>query len=1596
MEYLTIQGQAQTNQIIKKIIVLFLVISIFISHSNILLRTAVLSIAADGTEQAETEIAINQAITKYIPYSYSDEDYGIILQQSLSVTVAEATEMPESKYTIAIPKYSEIAPETIEITTKTAPLTQDNTQKAYYNIENSTLTITQKEQINQEYYITYYYGVEAYKKYLESTHVTEYNEGEIVDIVKDEETGEVWVYIDYNPEEPEEGTESDQPAQENKVLMDKTPIQINTKFEITNEKETTTTEATLSQELDIAISSEITKEMTSSIKEFSKSKLYLQQPIDFEISKSINITKCDKYSSFKIEEIGTYFITKEDAINTAKIKYNTLTINKDNFINILGDQGAINLINTNSEVIGTINAQTEADENGNYVFTYPENTEKITLEVTGIKNNGFLNIIQSQTLLADQGYVKAQLANFKTMNTVEKLIITDAEGNPLSNEQNVEIVLLETYSTADISVNNNNLSTIDTNSSIEFKLELKNNNENSDFWDSPLFIIEMPEAVEEIKINGSKIAYIEGMTINSTSVIEVNGHKAIKIQAVGTQTEYIASTIVGGTTIVVNTDIKLKELTPSSENNEIKMYYSNMAKTNYKESTELQLDEKMEMGYNTVKVNYIAPIEFKTIQKMSGFNAENTIISSENGEKEAGKLSILEPEKEVKQLITLMNNTGNETTQIKTIGRIPFVDNTDILTADNLQTTVNTTLSSLITYTGNLEKEIKIYYTENGLADTNLENTENGWIEAPENLANIKSFMIVISSISQGEKLNFEYNIKVPANLEHNENMYNSMATYYTNNTEVGAIEEISKVNSIGLTTGVGARAQIELSAGIDTGTVFTEGQKVKYTLRVTNTGELPAQNVVVLNQIPEGTTYVEETVVKNEIETFNKYTYYSSQNQIQWEIGTIEANQTAELQYTLIIDSIPSILEYYGGQPGFTKEDDVYYLITKEENGEEVKTELTDIPSITIVNKAILQCSNIEKELISNELQNEVKKSYFDILEESSIEKPVYISEGQDFVYSVIVENKRDIQLENIEISKLIPDGVTYKSAEVTQGTGTVNFNKEQNKLIATVEKMEAYGVIEVDITVTANKLPDGVYKKEVITNTEIKAGDLETNTSSSVTNTIGKPKMITSIECAEKQRYVYEGSTLDYTITVTNENDVPTAALNITNIIPKHTRFVSGSYTKAGNKYTIISDGTENVVLATNITNETITMKVTVQVEQINSAEEEIEIINKAIIKANNIEEHTIGEIKHTVINQNESGSGNEGEGNGNGSTGGETGDDGITRYKVKGAVWQDNNKDGQRQDNEETIRGITVHLINEKGDIVKDYKSNEPKTATTNAYGEYQFTNIEKGKYMVVFMYDDEIYSITEYQKSGVVSDRNSDAIQKNIIIAGKEQKAGVTDLIEVKDRNLYSIDLGLKQKEKFNMMLEAGISSITVKSKEGTKQQAYDMTNLAKVEIHSKHINGATVIIEYNLKITNNGELAGSVSQIVTNKVKDLTFTSSANQDWYEGNDGKLYLTGLTNIILQPGESTNAKLVLVKQMTSNNTGTIENEFTIAKTYNNNGQEETTLEDNTKKVSCIITVSTGKVVAYTGITAISLIILAIGVVLIRKTLTEEKRWI
>ena len=577
-----------------KLVALLLVMCLSLSNSLPLLGSLVSIAISDDINQ---EIKINSEISKYIPYSYTEDDKGVILQQKIDLNIPEIENIKQSELTITIPEYSGIKPEKIELRTQSMLLTQDNTQNVYYEIdnENQQILIVQKSNTNETVYITYYYAKEAYDKYLETTHVNEYPDGELISVEKDQETGEVWAYIDFawDPEE----NEGEMP--DNKHLVDKLPISLKLKLDIISSEETISKEETKHIELDIGIKEIIDNTISSNVTEISKSNLYTKKEINYEIKNVLNIIRSDVLNTITIEDLGTHFISKNENINIAKIENNFISISKNNFEEILGQDGYIRFLNSKQEEIGKISSNMQADENGNYIFTYPEGTEIVNIELSDIKNDGFLIFNQNKTLHKQQEYSNQEMAEFKSLKTTSYLETTDINNYTHNIEQTVEISLLETYTSANLTINNENLSTIDENMGIEFKIELKNNNENTDLWANPFIVIEMPREVQDIKINGSNLLYGGGITLHSASVIDFNGHKAIKILMVGEQQDFISSSIVGGTTIIVNANITLKELTGTSQNNTLNMYYFNSNKTNYENSTKIELEkENYEVGYS--------------------------------------------------------------------------------------------------------------------------------------------------------------------------------------------------------------------------------------------------------------------------------------------------------------------------------------------------------------------------------------------------------------------------------------------------------------------------------------------------------------------------------------------------------------------------------------------------------------------------------------------------------------------------------------------------------------------------------------------------------------------------------------------------------------------------------------------------------------------------------------------------------------------------------------------------------------------------------------------------------------------------------------
>ena len=98
-----------------------------------------------------------------------------------------------------------------------------------------------------------------------------------------------------------------------------------------------------------------------------------------------------------------------------------------------------------------------------------------------------------------------------------------------------------------------------------------------------------------------------------------------------------------------------------------------------------------------------------------------------------------------------------------------------------------------------------------------------------------------------------------------------------------------------------------------------------------------------------------------------------------------------------------------------------------------------------------------------------------------------------------------------------------------------------------------------------------------------------------------------------------------------------------------------------------------------------------------------------------------------------------------------------------------------------------------------------------------------------------------------------------------------------------------------------------------------------------------------MVEFNIDVVNNSDIAGYAKSIVDYLPKGMTFNSELNPDWFLSKDGNLNCTSIANQKINPGERKNIKLVLVKKMLGNNTGLVRGRTEINETYSENGLTE-----------------------------------------------------
>ena len=856
------------------------------------------------------------------------------------------------------------------------------------------------------------------------------------------------------------------------------------------------------------------------------------------------------------------------------------------------------------------------------------------------------------------------------------------------------------------------------------------------------------------------------------------------------------------------------------------------------------------------------------------------------------------------------------------------------------------------------EEEIKLNYTNENASKYTDQGTEK---------VNIQIIANQNQDQNQGQDQSQNQNQGQDQNQGQNQDQNQGQNQNQNNENQDNSNDNVQNLSSdikMELTAKVGGET-------INQGDTVREGEKIVYTLKVTNTGSTEKNNINIETTIPENTTLIERNP-KYPFERFYSDEELDGEIRKDYFIEKTDRNTSNSIN----IKAGESVILKY----------------------------------IVETNKNITQNTNIEfttKVKEGNEegilkLQNTLSKSNLKIdLVPITRTGEETIKVGYGYLYRVNIKNISDEEQRNIKVSVNRNDLIDIVNIKYAIN-GDLNLVKNKDSII-TIDSIAPNSTAYMEISVSIKQNIEQLKTADMYIKVEDNSGvNYRSNLLSEPVGGVKIEATLTQKSGNNTSEKVKNGDKITYEIQLKNIGDEDAKELSIVDRISRYVDIESVLLN--GEKCEYIEGNEEDdkngvYKIATINSSLKVGKEMTITINCIvkNDIKEKgtLSILNKAIIS----EKVKIAETEQKVFyieniptenNQSEDSSDEEKNSDRNYEENSEQNNNTTNRYTISGIVWNDTNKNGSRDRDEELFQGIRVYAINTTNNsIVKNEDGNEI-ISTTNTNGEYSLSNISKGQYIVVFEYNTEKYILTEYKKDGVSENNNSDAIKASRIINGEEREVAITDSLNI-ESNCPNIDLGLIDSNNEKLQIKKTISKITVTNNEGTKKYNFDNTELAKVEISSKSLSGSNVVIEYNITIKNTGSTNMYAKNIVDYLPSSLTFTSTMNKDWYKKNNN-LYNSSLSQTPIKSGETKEIKLVLTKKMTATNTGLINNKAKIESIYNTNGTQISNDENSSADV--IISVKTGETIIY-ALFALIIIVISLEIAyIVRKILIKIER--
>lgn len=1235
----------------------------------------------------------------------------------------------------------------------------------------------------------------------------------------------------------------------------------------------------------------------------SLSKRNIQKGESFAEAWTLNISNTQIGGDIlAVSEIDKLNISDSEDIKPVT-HYNATYINKEDFINILGENGEIVILNmATGEKLGKITKESTIENNDKILgISYSENASQIGVQISKPVKAGKLSIASRKTLNISsvEEYVsKIDKIDSLTINAIAGIQKAGEEDFIYSTEPPIskQISLVSPKSNAELGINlgkDKETLPVGEENKVDFTVTLHTSKETDKLFNNPTVQIELPEQVKEASIveNTEGISNANGLELNGITI----NNNIIEVKLTGNQGEYVDYN-GQDTTITFSANLKTPELQPTTTG-DIKL-------------TVVNGEEKIE---DSKQVTFSAEKGIILANSISNYNGEEPEILAI---KENSKTGLLSEEKSAIAQVkgTIINNTEKDVENVVVVGNFAGEGST---------------------ITPILKEQIAV---ENATVEYSADGQTWEAYNA-EKASTYKNYKITFAKLADKSITTFTYKIEIPENLGANKSINSTYA--------IKIEDKAQKAATITLETP--QKIEIEVSAKAISDTIYEE-QEVTFTVDVTNKSNVTAKNVSLEASLPE------------ELELVSKPENFD-----------IEAGKTITKTITAKVKALPEE----------TKQKDITTTIKATPNGKEDQAKTVEVKNV--VKQALIKAT--------------IEDAYSDGAE--------FIYEGGQLGYKTTITNVSDETLTNVVITSKLPEGTKLNTKEIgvykyeaTEDPDMMKVEKididikesgENGSIIYIIPKLEKGQTINIEIKMKADKLDKNVYEKEISYNEVISINEMEDYTLRK-DDIIIKPNYEISFSSenltdSSRNTYVNPGDEISYTLNIKNKTRfTQDIEINISEITGLKQLTKVEEAISIGNSYAIKKEIKPEETYRLDIKGIA------------NDAKEEDSIINfKAIISQIIQDREGISETREIVLKEETTEYRIKGTKIDEPDKPIDPDDPDIPvekTYSISGTAWLDENEDGIKEEKEKLLKGILVKIKQINKENVAEYLKGEDEKeiiAITDNEGKYEFKDLKPGKYIVEFEYNTKTYMLTPVT--------NKDSVP--IAPTTSEGTTVKTDTLNITNENIENINIGLVLNSKFDLELNKYITKVTVQNNSGTTEYNYNNEQLAKVEIKAKQMASSTVLVEYQIEVKNNGAVPGTATVIADYLPKGLKFNSEMNTNWYQGTDGNLYTEELKDIMLEPGESKQVKLVLTKAMTSNSTGTFTNAAEIYEDKNDFGLVDTNStpanqeqkENDYSTAELLISTATGSPMMYIGIIIISMLILGGGIYLINKKVILEK---